>query len=60
MGYITNGVFGRDSVMGGQPFNIVFDTLVGQYKYSPVGLDSAAMVLTFSKTGMWLVGDITF
>lgn len=49
MGYITNGVFGRDSVMGGQPFNIVFDTLVGQYKYSPVGLDSAAMVLTFSK-----------
>jgi hypothetical protein len=51
LGFITNGILGRDSISGGQPFGIVFDTLVGQYKYSPVGPDSAAIGLNFIKNG---------
>lgn len=50
-GFMTNGVFGEDSLLGGQPFNIVFDTLVGSYKYSPIGLDSGAIGLSFFKNG---------
>jgi hypothetical protein len=51
IGFITNGSFGQDSILGGQPFGIVFDTLIGQYKYSPVGPDSAAIGLNFFKNG---------
>ncbi len=51
LGLITNGQFANDSIIGGHPFSIVFDTLIGYYKYSPVGLDTAAVGLTFTKNG---------
>lgn len=47
LGFITNGTFGNDSIIGGQPFSVIFDTLSGYYKYSPVGLDTAGISLTF-------------
>ncbi len=45
---LTNGVFGNDSILGGVPFTVRMDTLVGYYKYTPNGIDSAAMGLTCS------------
>jgi len=51
IGFVTNGQFGDTSVTSGQAFNIVFDTLVGYYKYSPIGLDTAGIGLTFYRNG---------
>ena len=51
IGIITNGNFGNDSIIGGQPFTTVFDTLVAYYSYTPNGFDTAAIGLTFSKNG---------
>jgi len=49
--FMTNGSFGDTSIVGGHPFSIVFDTLVGYYKYSPIGLDTAGIALIFSRNG---------
>ncbi len=54
IGLISNGTFGRDSIVGGIPFNAMADTLVGYYKYTPNGTDTAAMGLTFSKNQLEL------
>lgn len=47
----TNGQIGNGAVMGGHPYTITLDTLVGFYKYLPVGSDTAAMSLNFVKNG---------
>ena len=51
IGFITNGIFGDSTIIGGHPFSIVFDTLVGNYKYSPIGLDTAAILFNFLRNG---------
>ena len=56
IGIVTNGEFGDSMVAGGQPFSIAFDTLVGYYKYSPIGLDTAAIGLSFFRNGN-LIGN---
>lgn len=56
-GIVSNGVFGDSIIRGGQPFSSTFDTLVGYYKYSPIGLDTAGVSLTFFRNGNIIGGS---
>ena len=47
-----NGQVSNGGLSGGQPFSISSDTLIGFYKYIPVGSDTAAMSLNFVKNGV--------
>lgn len=50
--FITyNGQVSNGSIVGGQPFNIMADTLTGFYKYLPSGSDTAAFSMSFQKNG---------
>lgn len=48
---VTNGRISNSGIVGGQPFVISNDTLIGYYKYVPAGNDTAAMSLNFVKNG---------
>jgi len=52
IGFITNGGFGNGPLEGGVPFTQMSDTLIGYYKYSPSGLDTAALSLEFFINGI--------
>jgi len=48
---ITNGSNSQSGYFGGIPFNRQIDTLIGYYKYTPSGPDSAYVNIGFSKAG---------
>ncbi len=49
--YMTNGQNSQNGFVGGIPYNRMNDTLIGYYKYSPSGSDSASIGVSFYANG---------
>jgi len=48
---ITTGSYTQSGTKGGQPYTLVTDSLIGFYKYTATGLDSASVFISLSKNG---------
>ncbi len=54
VGSTLNGHYTNDGPIGGHPYVLQVDTLVGFYKYMPQGPDTAFVMIEFKKNGVHL------